>query len=348
MEILTGTVENVLQNPIYCGYLLAFCKAQYCAENVSFIIAVNTFKLHLRADQSAWRGSSWKDLDAKYAIGSSDFQANTDEPWPSSTVSKDEVLKHMDKIWETFLSDDASMQICLPSKVMSNILRRLKLVHVYGPDVYDEATLDPHKTIRRDIMPRFLASQYFVELEMRAESMQQKPTAASLSVDPPTSITIAEEVSSGMRSPDLSLNEFLIDKILYNIFLQYLQSIVSSENLLCIMMIKQFEEAVRIGQKLKVNDLAWAIYLYFVSPGSVFEVSVAHRQRREIMYGLAQPFLGMFKAPESTSMSALQENFRSFKASDSYRKLQSSIHSLVEAEKTGSLTSKSPALCGCI
>jgi hypothetical protein len=344
LEILSSHDDNVLKNPIYCGYLLAFSRSQYCAENVSFVIAINKFKASLRADPTLWKGSSWKDLDTKYRITASDFDPPTDEPWPSSIITKEEVIRYMDKIWDTFLSDNAETQICLPSKVLNNTKRRVLLVHAYGPDIYDEVLLDPLKTIRRDIMPRFLASPIFLELEMRAENLKARPSASSLVVETPTSITISEEVSSGRRSADLFLVDFLQDRILYGIFLKYLQSIISSENLLCVMMINQFEQVVLSGQNLKVSDVAWSIYLYFIVADSAFEVSVSHRNRREIMYGLAQPYSGLFAAPEATSKAALQESFRNFKSTSAYTDIQSSIIQHLDAEKKGSSKS-TPALC---
>ena len=47
----------------------------------------------------------------------------------------------------------------MAAKVAENTKRRMKLLDLYGPDVFSEALLDPLKTINRDVLPRFLASE---------------------------------------------------------------------------------------------------------------------------------------------------------------------------------------------
>jgi hypothetical protein len=232
------------------------------------------------------------------------------------------------------------------------------MLHAYGPDIFDEAMLDPIKTIRRDIMPRFTASPYCAELETRAESINELPSAISLTVPPPISCAISEALCSGSRSPDLSLMDFLDDRHLYSIFLKYLKSIVSSENLLCVTMIRQFDALVQSVSKrdsqthgnfadpknFAIRESAWTIYLYFVAPGSPFEVSVSHARRREIMYGLAEPSVELFKAAELTSFDALQANFATFKLTPAFRDVQKTVLSLLDADIT--VRRSSFSICG--
>ena len=62
-----------------------------------------------------------------------------------------------------------------------------------------------------------------------------------------------------------TLNEILVDHILYPHFLSYLQVQLSAENLLCIRMIHIFEELiVSPEQVIYATDHAWIIYRYIL------------------------------------------------------------------------------------
>ena len=59
------TVENILQNPLKCGYLQEFCNMEYSGENMKFIIAVGKFQDSLKVDFEAWqRSTSWREIDS--------------------------------------------------------------------------------------------------------------------------------------------------------------------------------------------------------------------------------------------------------------------------------------------
>lgn len=202
-------------------------------------------------DQGAWRDVNWKALDVKLNHGSdSCSQASDSEEWPSSILTKTEVTDHLQRIWDMFLSDQSVSQICLPSSVLVNTTFRTKLISQYGPSVFTEATLDPIKTIRRDIMPRFMASTFYSDLEVRLEELATLPSAGSFCAAPASSTEISQMlIADSIKLADLEITNFLEDRILYEIYLKYLQSIVSSENLLCVRIIDIYVQLFPISSR---------------------------------------------------------------------------------------------------
>ena len=60
---LKDSVEYHLHEPISAGFLLKYCEAHYCSENMRFITEVDRFKDHFHRDRSAWPLTPWKQLD---------------------------------------------------------------------------------------------------------------------------------------------------------------------------------------------------------------------------------------------------------------------------------------------
>ena len=53
--------------------------------------------------------------------------------------------------------------------------------------VFQEALIDPLKTLKRDVLPRFLTSDYHAKLLKRADIVDGKlPSASGLIIPPPT------------------------------------------------------------------------------------------------------------------------------------------------------------------
>ena len=57
-----------LDNPIHCGFLLAFSISQYNSENVKFLMALINFKDHLSVETHAFGKESWRDIDRRLKI----------------------------------------------------------------------------------------------------------------------------------------------------------------------------------------------------------------------------------------------------------------------------------------
>lgn len=358
-----NSIEFLVDDPIACGYLRLFCESQFCVENVHFVVEVGRFKDIFSVDLDAWgKNRDYKTLDSDIGLHGLrttgkdhriDFKAKK-IIWPSNLVNQEEVEARMKVIWDLFLSDDAHDQICVPAQIFVNTLKRLQLIHVYGPTVYDEALLDPLKTLKRDIFPRFIVSDIAQEMQRRQDSIETLPSAADLVVPPPPHATFSATVTTAMdltdRLKEMSMAEVLRDRVLYERFLYYLKGIVSAENLLCVRMIEYFKELMPGGggsgvldgsthsrgisgsQRITspsmpvtsttpnqaVQNQAWLIYLYFVHPGSAYEVGLSHRRRRELRLSMANPSKDAFDRLEKSAMDALKVHFMAYKQTSSF------------------------------
>ena len=63
--------------------------------------------------------------------------------------------------------------------------RTTRQVHLYGPEVFEEACLDPIKTMKKDILPRFLTSSVFRRMVEDVAMWEPPPPASDLKVPPP-------------------------------------------------------------------------------------------------------------------------------------------------------------------
>ncbi len=346
-----------VEDPIACGYLTVFCKAQFCAENVYFITEIGKFKDIFAIDRSAWGTKDWQMLDRDVSIDSKPLSADVSKTkkvhWPSTVVSHAEVELRMKWLWDTFFSDSARFQICVPAHILTRTVKRLNLIHIYGGEAYDEALIDPLKTMRRDIFPRFVSADIAIEMQRRFDSIATLPLASTLEVPPPASCpftSVAFEDGIDILIRGLDVMDVLTDRILYGEFLTYLRSIVSAENLLCIRMIEHFKDAVpadthifsskgsetqdqnfskryltvtamieSAAQKEIASELAWQIYRYFVHPGSAYEIALSHRRRKELCLLMASPTRDMFDRVEKSALDALKVHYTTFKNSVALR-----------------------------
>ena len=64
-------------------------------------------------------------------------------------------------------------------------MKRIKLFHLYGPEVFEEACLDPIKTMRKDILPRFCRSPIYESMIHRLASCDPPPATSYLHVPTP-------------------------------------------------------------------------------------------------------------------------------------------------------------------
>ena len=206
-SIMEQRVSYWIGKPIHAGYLLSFSVREHSSENIRFLIAVEEFRNHLGADPAAWDGvrdgESWQDIDRRMGIGAalagiqqrsgrrtSYVTASEDETksgqraaaatfapnwdyiardtkWTSTTLQKDAVLKHLRAIWDTYCAANAQYEICIDKDMLARTGFRLRNVHQYGPLIFEEATIDPTKTVKKDVLPRFLTSALYRDLKTR-------------------------------------------------------------------------------------------------------------------------------------------------------------------------------------
>jgi hypothetical protein len=166
--------------------------------------------------------------------------------WPSTIVNRNEVEQRVLWMWSVFFSPTGTHEICVPHTVLQNTIKRIFLLHIYGPRAFEEALIDPLKTLKRDIYPRFAVSELATEMRSRLQSLRVLPPANLLTVAPPANTPFCSRIESDESVDDfiatIELAQVLSDRVLFESFLAYLQSIVSSENLLCVRMIEIFKE----------------------------------------------------------------------------------------------------------
>lgn len=290
-----NTIESFIHNPIRCGFLYAYCEENYCSENIKFAMEIDKFRDFMAADIDVWRDNKdWREMDRDcdlYSMSITNVQKEIVEPlrngtlldpatWPSKKIDVSSMLEQLRHIWDVYLSDDGESQICMPSKVYIHTMNRLKLAHVYGPDLFSEAMLDPIKTIRVDIQPRFVVSQHFKEMRVRMTDLSILPLPSSLNLPPPDATvrakySVDQLTREGFR---FALDDFLVDKVLYEAFLKYLDHQRSSENLRCLQAINLFKNKINsvfLDPTLKpaAIEQGWLVYKYFIAEESAYEVS---------------------------------------------------------------------------
>lgn len=314
--------EYLVRNPICCGYLLKFCKAEHNDENIQFILAVDSFRDSLKTDKKLWR-QPMKELDSIYISPSvaADTEA-ADPEWPSENIRMDSVEQDIIRIRDTFIADDAPKQICLPSLILDKTTVRMRHFAAYGPHVFDEAVLDPLKTMSRDILPRFLNSATCTKMLRMLGTVNPLPSGADLVVDPPDNQRLfTESTASFTLDRRYTLEDAFVYPELYNKFLRFLQEKVSSENLLCARLIYQFRGVYARGDAEEAEKIAWKIFLYFVAAGSAFEVSLSHIEQKNFMRKLCEPSIEMFDPLEKSAKSVLNQYFEQFKRTEAYSRV---------------------------
>lgn len=192
------SINNLIHEPICSGFLYKYCEAHYCSENIRFIIEVDKFRDFFLSETMFWNKTG-REIDKELDLENEgedrvntkdrarelqqliDAESLTNEAcWPSQKVSRCAVETMAKHIWNTFLSDQAEYQICVPSKVLWNTMRRMRHMHLYGREVFLEALGEPAKTIHRDIYPRFRGSEQMRALRRRMQEVESLPPSSEL------------------------------------------------------------------------------------------------------------------------------------------------------------------------
>lgn len=337
-------LENVLENPMCCGFLLRFCEDEYNAENLHFIMAVDKFKDFVRSvDSRTWK-KSWQDIDKlclrdvdvsqdSEKVKSTKIEFDDSSPWQSS-LDKKAMQLQIQQLWDSFLSNNAPNQICIPARVYAHTIERIRLYHIYGPEIFDEACLDPIKTMKRYIWPRFIVSDVIKKMATRMQECKPLPTSVHFSIEPPTTYFGTPEIINRLSDDHkFELPAFLRCRFLFEHLNDYLRSIVSSENLLCVRAIDIFENLYGNGRHEECIAQAWTIYKFFIAYGAAFEISVHHLHRKEIMLNLATPTLNMFETAKRSAVQALKFSFEQYRTTTTYKGLPRSFKDAVRDKK---------------
>jgi hypothetical protein len=315
-----STIESLIENPICRGYLLKFSESQFNSENINFITAVDHFRDEFFfIDKDMW-STNWRDIDSEVAYDEKNGNLLSDT-W-NSGVNMMAIETNIDNILHEYVLDHAPHQVCISQQFILKTKKRISLLPLYGPHVFEEAVIDPIKTMSKDVLPRFLQSNDFLAMINNLACCDPLPPASIMKLPPPKKNVLNNNpLEYFTLDRQFTLEQMLIAEVLYHFFRVYLEQFHCAENLLCVRMIDYFEELK--GKKLdeEADEFAQDIYRYFVAPGSVYEISTMSKDRKNLMETLAVPKLGMFYKLRSSAYVVLEVNFIQFQGSDEYKEL---------------------------
>ena len=319
------TIDELLSNPLTAGYLLIFCQSQYNSENLNFIMEVDDYRDQFLGDRDLWKSVRWKDIDTSMS-SSTAVTATTDHDISSSSwvsvADKVTIEGIMNEIYDRYLCDDSSTQVGSSKEIQQRTRQRMKHVHLYGPYVFDEACLDPIKTMKKDILPRFLLSNVYRRMVQDVTMCEPPPPASDLKVPPPGCRLLTNASMDHFHdSRRFTLEEIIGCLQLYNVFLAFLRRRVCAENLICVPMIAIFEDQMHEDELVEGQATALKIYRYFVAPGSAFEVSLQHAKRKHVMRDIAQPKPHIFEFVRRSAYDQLKIHFEQFLQTPDYAHL---------------------------
>lgn len=279
-------VEDIISNPIACGYLRKFTLSQHCSENLDFWILVDRFKDGFKKD----------DLEL--------------------------MKKRADQIWDQHVSVTAPAEISLDSATREEMDELM--AKPITPLTFDPALKQALVTLRKDLFPRFVKSPDFKVLkELLAASQPdhefRPPDKTILDTLTP------EELKSLKEKGDFEMDHVLNDKYLIEVFYSSLAKKFCTENLLFFCEVQGFEKMVADKDEAALNNQVWYIYKNFLEPNAVHQISSSTSARKEIGLSMALPTTGMYSEVLKGVMVLLKNEFDSFKKSDEYKNLSSAV-----------------------
>jgi hypothetical protein len=288
-----SSIESIIENPICRGFFLKFSESQFNSENINFVTAVDHFRdTFFAVDKNMW-SANWRDIDSEVAYD--DENGNFVPFIWKSAVNMVAAKIHIENILEEYVLDHAQHQVCISEQFILKTKKRINLLHLYGPHVFEEAVLDPIKTMKKDVLPRFLQSNVFRAMIQSLASCDTLPPASNLSLPPPTKWVLrSNPVEYFIDGREFTLVQLLQGEVLYTNFRVFLERHICSENLICVRMIDYFEELKSAGDDKLADEFSWTIYQYFVAPGSAYEVCTMYSDRKTLMERLAVPRKGIY------------------------------------------------------
>lgn len=318
--------NEIIEDGMLTGYLLDFCKDNFCCENFEFLLAVK--KLHDLFSAGNW--VSWRELDD--ASEDDPLYAKSEKVFDQlfDAAHRDQIQTEIQLLWKHFLDPaKATAEVCLAYDILDNTQRRMNFYKSYGPDVFTEATLEPTKSMVRDIMPRYMASPHCAEMLKRRHMRDSLPPISDLNIPLPTSTVrqsskkLKLSTQEGRFEYSCVLDNYCRDYFLYEVFLRYLKKSVCEENLLCYRAIDVFKQNMASeAKKVEGMDMAWIIYFYFLCVGAAAEVSVSHTVRYNISRKMCKLEVDMFDDIQQSIKLMLDEQLLTFRMSSDFADLQ--------------------------
>jgi hypothetical protein len=94
-------------------------------------------------------------------------------------------MRKINEIVSKYFSEDSNTQVCIAESTIKKTAKRIKLLHLYGPMIFEEACIDPTETVEKDIWPRFRLSESVDRMVMCIASCEPLPPATELIMPSP-------------------------------------------------------------------------------------------------------------------------------------------------------------------
>lgn len=339
--------DHLIHDPLCSGFLLKHCEDQFSDENMLFVIAVDRFRDYFLRDINAWPSASWKKLDDEYLtttptpetetldellVGLQDPDFFPQSTWPSTIVGRDAIRDVIAKIIKEYLIKDAKKWICISQTMLSNTIKRIRLLHIYGRETFSESLFDPLRTLERDIYPRFQSSLPYRRMVETKQLLDKDSFIEKLRLPKPDR-QIQTKYPKGLMQQNgkilFSLQEILEDGTLYEEFHKYLEGCYASENLKCVRAVTIYEGTFPCDAKDQPTptsmEYAVLIYRYFVAPRAPCEICVSHGHVNDILRGLAKPHANLFDTVERSAFAVLVQHFNSYRHTQQYLNLSRTV-----------------------
>lgn len=69
------------------------------------------------------------------------------------------------------------------------------------------------------------------------------------------------------------------------------------------------------------EDMAWKLFRFFICPGSPFQCSISRRRLKELMQGLAEPNVDMFKMVEKSCHRVIRNIYSAYSFTKEFQNL---------------------------
>ena len=345
-------IKDILQHPVCIGFLLHFCETQHNSENLCFIRDVEEYREIFSEEKSIWV-TEWKEIDAAVAVEEESIERKIVFPVDSalwaSAVNQTVAQTCAENLFRKYLNTDSTSQVCASTCVVERTARRIELLRLYGPAVFDEACVDPLKTMEKDVLPRFRVSEIGDRMVSFVASCEPPPPAADLRVPPPGNLLVEVlSVESLISTRRFALEEVIGCECMYNTFSRYLATLkesngsTSSEALKCVRTIDIFEELMTISCLKEAEEQAWQIFRYYVAEKSAYKIPMSVSDMKRLTIVLACPRKGMFSVLRENAVLSIKGDFKTFSESAAYNGLPDLMKELKqEIEMRNSLTSSS-------
>jgi hypothetical protein len=358
-------LKSILDDDVKSGFFMVFCESQFCTENIRFVVATIKYGRLFENDSCVW--SPW-DTDLGKNLNGDKRVHNEMSPEKCAEIERDMAYIHNRFLKPSGMYEICISQKILENTERRMREFRSYGPEVFKEARLDPInTLIKDILPRFVVSPYFEEMKFYIKALSNlppASSLTVTPPNSAMStmisVKNKTDVVDARlatlKTTADVEQYCRELNNYFVDVVLYTKLLDFLVRIVSSENLLCIRAInifpQLFEETaesraargvatskVKLNTKTKIKDgaseavtsQAWLIYMYFLAPGSCYEVGISSAISRSVALNMAKPTKDMFESTKVAVMKVLQDHFITFLTSPEFAQLLGEATARMEA-----------------